>query len=228
MKIYSIAIDGPAGSGKSTIAKILSEKLGIVYIDTGAMYRTVAYYCMSNGIRTTNGEAVEKALDSIKMEIKMHDGVQHMILNGSDVTGLIRTAEVGQGASDVGTFIPVRDRLVEMQQDMAKKISVVMDGRDIGTVVLPNAEVKIYLNADVEERARRRLKVFQAQGRNDTLCDVIDQIKQRDHNDMTREYNPLRKAENAVEIDTTGMSVEDVADAVLKIVNEKTGENQCK
>ena len=115
-----------------------------------------------------------------------------------------------------------------MQQDMAKKISVVMDGRDIGTVVLPNAEVKIYLNADVEERARRRLKEFQAQGRNDTLCDVIDQIKQRDHNDMTREYNPLRKAENAVEIDTTGMSVEDVADAVLKIVNEKTGENQCK
>lgn len=228
MKIYSIAIDGPAGSGKSTIAKILSEKLGIVYIDTGAMYRTMAYYCMSNGISTTNGEAVEKALDSIKMEIKMNDGVQHMILNGSDVTGLIRTAEVGQGASDVGTFIPVRDRLVEMQQDMAKKISVVMDGRDIGTVVLPNAEVKIYLNADVEERARRRLKEFQVQGRNDTLCDVIEQIKQRDHNDMTREYNPLRKAENAVEIDTTGMSVEDVADAVLKIVNEKTGENQCK
>lgn len=226
MKIYSIAIDGPAGSGKSTIAKILSEKLGIVYIDTGAMYRTVAYYCMANGISTTNGEAVEKALDSIKMEIKMNDGIQHMILNGRDVTGLIRTAEVGQGASNVGTFIPVRDRLVEMQQDMAKKISVVMDGRDIGTVVLPNAEVKIYLNADVEERARRRLKEFQAQGRKETLCDVIEQIKQRDHNDMTREYNPLRKAENAVEIDTTGMSVENVADAVLKIVNEKTGENQ--
>ena len=111
---------------------------------------------------------------------------------------------------------------------MAKKISVVMDGRDIGTVVLPNAEVKIYLNADVEERARRRLKEFQAQCKKETLCDVIEQIKQRDHNDMTREYNPLTKAENAVEIDTTGMSVDNVADAVLKIVNEKTGENQWK
>ncbi len=158
MKIYSIAIDGPAGSGKSTIAKVLSERLGIIYVDTGAMYSTVAYYCMKNGISTTDGQAVAEALENINMDIKMEDGVQHMILNGEDVTGFIRSAEVGQGASDVGTFVPVRDRLVEMQQEMATKISVVMDGRDIGTVVLPKAEVKIYLNADVEERARRRLK----------------------------------------------------------------------
>lgn len=224
MKVYSIAIDGPAGSGKSTIAKILAEKLNIVYIDTGAMYRTVAYYCVENGIATTDGENVAKALDDINLEIKMIDGIQHMILNGRDVTGLIRSAEIGQGASDVGVFIPVRDRLVEIQQEMAKTTSVVMDGRDIGTVVLPNAEVKIYLNADVEERARRRLKDFIAQGRTDTLEEVIEQIKIRDHNDMTRDYNPLRKAEGAVEIDTTGMTVDEAAEAVLKIVYEKTGE----
>lgn len=224
MKIYSIAIDGPAGSGKSTIAKVLSEKLGIIYVDTGAMYRTVAYYCMEKGISITDGSAVEKALDNIDMEIKMADGVQHMILNGKDVTDFIRSAEVGQGASDVGVFIPVRDKLVEMQQEMASKISVVMDGRDIGTVVLPKAEVKIYLNADVEERAKRRLKEFVEKGKTDTLENVVEQIKQRDHNDMTREYNPLRKADDAVEIDTTGMTVEQVAAEVLKIVYEKTGE----
>ncbi len=224
MKIYSIAIDGPAGSGKSTIAKILSEKLGIIYVDTGAMYRTVALYCIENGISTTDGEAVNKALNDIILGIEMEDGVQRMILNGRDVTSLIRTAEVGQGASDVGTFVPVRDRLVEMQQKLAKQISVVMDGRDIGTVVLPNAEVKIYLNARVEERAKRRLKDFEAQGKTDTLEAVIEQIRQRDRNDMTREYNPLRKADDAVEIDTTGMTIEEVADAVLKIVYEKTGE----
>lgn len=224
MKIFSIAIDGPAGSGKSTVAKILAEKLNIVYIDTGAMYRTVAYYCVENGIATTDEENVVKALDNINLEIKMIYGIQHMILNGKDVTGLIRSAEIGQGASDVGVFIPVRDRLVEIQQEMAKTTSVVMDGRDIGTVVLPNAEVKIYLNADVEERARRRLKDFIAQGRTDTLEEVIEQIKIRDHNDMTRDYNPLRKAEGAVEIDTTGMTVDEAAEAVLKIVYEKTGE----
>lgn len=224
MKIYSIAIDGPAGSGKSTIAKVLSEKLGIIYVDTGAMYRTVAYYCMKNGISTTDGKAVEEALKSIDMEIKMADGVQHMILNGEDVTNFIRSAEVGQGASDVGTFIPVRDKLVEMQQAMAEKTSVVMDGRDIGTVVLPKAEVKIYLNAHVEERAKRRLKEFMEKGKADTLENVVEQIKQRDHNDMNREYNPLRKADDAIEIDTTGMTIDEVADEVLKIVYEKTGE----
>ncbi|MCD8036800.1 MAG: (d)CMP kinase [Clostridiales bacterium] len=224
MKIYSIAIDGPAGSGKSTIAKILSEKLGIIYVDTGAMYRTVALYCMENGISTTDGKAVEKALDDINLGIEMTDGVQRMILNGRDVTSLIRTAKAGQGASDVGTIVAVRDKLVEMQQKMAQKTSVVMDGRDIGTVVLPNAEVKIYLNADVEERAKRRLKDFSAQGKTETLEAVVEQIKQRDHNDMTREYNPLRKAEGAIEIDTTGMTVDEVAEAVMKIVYEKTGE----
>ena len=224
MKIYSIAIGGPAGSGKSTVAKILSEKLGIVYVDTGAMYRTAAYYCMTNGIDTKDGNAVAAAMEKINMDIKTVDGVQHMILNGEDVTAFIRTAEVGQGASDVGTFVPVRDKLVEMQQKIAEKISVVMDGRDIGTVVLPNAEVKIYLNADVTERAKRRLKDFELQGRKETLDEVIEQIKQRDHNDMTRDYNPLRKAESAVEIDTTGMTADEAAALISKIVYEKTGE----
>ena len=188
------------------------------------MYRTVAYYCMKNGINTTDGKAVEAALDSIDMEIKMEGGIQHMILNGEDVTDHIRSAEVGQGASDVGVFIPVRDKLVKMQQEMAEKVSVVMDGRDIGTVVLPKAEVKIYLNADVEERAKRRLKDFVEKGKTDTLENVVEQIKQRDHNDMTREYNPLRKADDALEIDTTGMTIDQVTSEVLKIVYEKTGE----
>lgn len=224
MKVFSIAIDGPAGSGKSTIAKILSEKLGIIYVDTGAMYRTVAYYCYKNLISTKDGQAVSRALDHIQMDIQMTNGIQHMILNGEDVTGQIRTAEIGQGASDVGVFIPVRDRLVKMQQEIAKKTSVVMDGRDIGTVVLPDAEVKVYLNADVEERARRRLKEFAAQGKTDTLEEVIGQIKARDYNDTTRKYNPLKKAEDAVEIDTTGMSVDEVVKEVLDIVEFKTGE----
>ncbi len=224
MKVFSIAIDGPAGSGKSTIAKILSDKLGIIYVDTGAMYRTVAYYCYKNGISTKNGRAVCSALNNIKMDIKMNNGIQHMILNGEDVTGLIRTAEIGQGASDVGVFVPVRDKLVEMQQELAKKTSVVMDGRDIGTVVLPKAEVKIYLNADVKERAKRRLKDFAAQGKTDTLEEVIEQIKVRDHNDMTREYNPLKKADDAIEIDTTGMTIDEVVNNVLNIVEVKTGE----
>ncbi|MEA4973301.1 Cytidylate kinase [bioreactor metagenome] len=224
MKVFSIAIDGPAGSGKSTVAKILSDKLGIIYVDTGAMYRTVAFYCFKNGVSTKDGEAVGTALKNIRMDIKMTDGVQRMILNGEDVTGLIRTAEIGQGASDVGVFIPVRDKLVEMQQEIAKKASVVMDGRDIGTVVLPDAKVKIYLNADVEERAKRRLKDFAAQGKTDTLEEVIEQIKIRDNNDMTREYNPLKKAEDAIEIDTTGMTIDEVVNGVLDIVETKTGE----
>lgn len=224
MKVFSIAIDGPAGSGKSTVAKILSEKLGIIYVDTGAMYRTVAYYCFKEGLSTKDGKAVGTALNNIEMDIKMTGSVQHMILNGEDVTGLIRTAEIGQGASDVGVFIPVRDKLVEMQQKIAKKTSVVMDGRDIGTVVLPNAEVKIYLNADVKERAKRRLKDFVAQGKTETLEEVIEQINFRDHNDMTREYNPLKKAEDAVEIDTTGMTIDEVVKNVIDIVETKTGE----
>lgn len=224
MKVFSIAIDGPAGSGKSTVAKILSDELGIIYVDTGAMYRTVAYYCFKNGISTKDGEAVGTALKNIRMDIKMTDGVQRMILNGEDVTGLIRTAEIGQGASDVGVFVPVRDKLVEMQQEIAKKTSVVMDGRDIGTVVLPDAKVKIYLNADVEERAKRRLKDFAAQGKTDTLEEVMEQIKVRDRNDMSREYNPLKKAEDAIEIDTTGMTIDEVVNGVLDIVETKTGE----
>ena len=223
MKRISIAIDGPAGSGKSTIAKILSKKLGFVYIDTGAMYRTVAYYCIENGISPTDEVPVVEALDNIEMDIKMEDSIQHMILNGKDVTSLIRTAEVGQGASDVGVFIPVRDKMVSIQQEMAKKISVVMDGRDIGTVVLPDAEVKLYMIADVNERARRRFVEFQAQGKPDTYEEVVEQIKFRDHNDMTRDYNPLRKADGAIEIDTTGKSIDETAEQVLDIIFEKTG-----
>lgn len=220
MKRYSIAIDGPAGSGKSTIARMLSQKLGIVYIDTGAMYRSVAYFCMSGGIDTRDKNDVESAVDSIDLKIKMTDGTQHMLLNGEDISGLIRTAEVGQGASDVAVFPHVRERLVEMQQDMAKKISVIMDGRDIGTVVLPEAEVKIYLTAGTEERARRRMKEFEAQGVDVSLKEVIDQIEKRDHNDMTRECNPLRKADDAIEIDSTNMTAAEVADRVIEIVNE--------
>ncbi|GFI61169.1 cytidylate kinase [Clostridiales bacterium] len=226
MEHYSIAIDGPAGSGKSTIAKLLSKRLGIVYVDTGAMYRGVAYYCMENGISTKDREAVEEAMDSIYMEIKMADGVQRIILNGKDISPFIRTADVGQGASDVGVFAYVRERLVKIQQEMAEKMSVIMDGRDIGTVVLPKAEVKIYLVARTEERARRRLKDYEAQGIKDSLSNVIEQIEKRDLNDMTRECNPLKKADDAIEIDSTNMTAEEVAETVINIVKEKVNTSE--
>ena len=218
--IFAIAIDGPASSGKSTIAKSISKKLGILYVDTGAMYRAVALFCIRKGISTTDEEAVNSVLDEIDMDIKTIDGIQHIILNGEDVSDKIRTQEVGQGASDVAVFFNVRERLVEIQRNIAKEESVVMDGRDIGTNVLKDAQYKIYLTASLEERASRRYAEYVAAGENFTLEEVKAQLAIRDKNDMEREHNPLTKAEGALEIDSTNMSIEEVENAILDYVQK--------
>ena len=221
---YNIAIDGPAGAGKSTIAKRLAKELGAIYVDTGAMYRAMAYYFIQKGVDKEDIDTITKLCKDVEVSISYENGEQQVILNGENITGFIRQEAVGNMASATSVYPVVREKLVELQRQLAARENVVMDGRDIGTVVLPNAEVKIYLNADVTERAKRRLKDFELQGRKETLDEVIEQIKQRDHNDMTRDYNPLRKAESAVEIDTTGMTADEAAALISKIVYEKTGE----
>lgn len=221
MKRFSIAVDGPAGSGKSTVAKQVAKQLGMIYVDTGAMYRTVALYCMQEHISLEDEAAVVAALDNLNMEIQPQAEGQRIFLNGQDVTEQIRAAEIGKGASTVGAYQKVRERMVELQQAMAQEHSVIMDGRDIGTVVLPEAEVKIYLDAGVEERARRRMGELEAKGETADLEEIKKMILQRDHNDMNRVHSPLRKAEDAVSLDSTGMCVEEVMQAILKIVAER-------
>lgn len=221
MENFAIAIDGPAGSGKSTVAKIIAEKLGIIYVDTGAMYRAVALFCIRNGVDTTDEIAVNMLLPKIQIRIVLENGMQKIFLDDEDVTGKIRTQEVGQGASDVGLILAVREKLVEIQRDLAKGSSVIMDGRDIGTNVLTNAQVKIYLNASVEERAKRRLGELEGNGIKANLDEVMSQIIFRDKNDMTREHNPLKKANDAIEVDTTNMDIDQVVTEIIRIKEKK-------
>ncbi len=221
MKRFAIAVDGPAGSGKSTVAKAVAKELGIIYVDTGAMYRTVALHCSQKDIPLEEEAAVVASLDSLDMRIEPHAEGQRIFLNGEDVTAKIRTAEIGKGASTVGAYQKVRERMVELQQAMAREHSVIMDGRDIGTVVLPEAEVKIYLDAGVEERAKRRMGELEAQGKSVDFVEIRKMIMERDRNDMNREHSPLRKAEDAIGLDSTGMSVEQVTRAILDIVAER-------
>ncbi len=221
MKNIAVAVDGPAGSGKSTVAKLIAKNMNIVYIDTGAMYRTVGLYCIENGIDTENEKDVESVLDNIKMDIKANIDGQTIFLNGEDVTLKVRTQEAGKAASHVAAILAVREKLVEIQRNMAKGTSVIMDGRDIGTNVLPNAEVKIFLNASVEERAIRRVGELKALGENPDFDEVKEQIKKRDYNDINREHNPLKKADDAIEIDTTGMTINEVTEKISNIIKEK-------
>jgi len=221
MKRFAIAVDGPAGSGKSTVAKAVARKLGIVYVDTGAMYRTVALHCIQECISLADEAAVVASLDGLNMRIQPDTDGQKIFLNEEDVTAKIRTAEIGRGASDVGAYQKVRERMVEIQQKMAKELSVIMDGRDIGTVVLPEAEVKIYLDAGVEERARRRVGELEAKGETADFEEIKKLIIQRDYNDMNREHSPLKKADDAVVLDSTSMTVEEVQQAILDIVQER-------
>lgn len=215
MKRFAIAIDGPAGSGKSTAAKEAAKRLGMIYVDTGAMYRTLALACMQAGVATAEEAAVLPVLEGIDMRIEPRADGQRIFLDGKDVTAEIRTPEIGKGASEVAAFQRVRERLVEIQQGLARQYPVVMDGRDIGTVVLPQAEVKIYLDASVEERARRRLGELQAQGKREELSAVMEQIRRRDEADRNREHSPLRMAEDAVLLDSTEMGEEEVVQAIL-------------
>ena len=221
MKRFAIAVDGPAGSGKSTVAKMVARKLGIIYVDTGAMYRTVALHCTQENIPLEEEAAVVAALDGLNMRIQPDTEGQRIFLNEEDVTAKIRTAEIGKGASVVAAYQNVRERMVELQQEMAQEQSVIMDGRDIGTVVLPHAEVKIYLDADAGERARRRVGELEAKGETADFEEIKKMIIQRDYNDMHREHSPLKKAEDAISLDSTGMSIEEVLQAILDITAER-------
>ena len=221
MKI-NVALDGPSGAGKSTIAKAVAKKLEYVYVDTGALYRTIAYYVISNGVDTKDEGAVAACLDKIGVSLEYIGGAQHVMLNGEDVSDKIRTPEISMGASAVSAMPKVREFLFGLQQDIAKKNNIIMDGRDIGTVVLPNAQVKIFLTATAEERANRRFKELQEKGDPSTYEQVLEDIKQRDYNDMHRDIAPLKKADDAVEVDSTKMTLDEVIDEIVRIIKEKT------
>jgi cytidylate kinase len=214
---YNIAIDGPAGAGKSTIAKKLAEKLGFVYIDTGAMYRAMAYYYMNKGVDIDDKEAVIAEFDNINIELKYIDGVQHIYLNKEDVSSLIRTAEVGENASKVSAIAEVRKKLVALQQEIARSINVVMDGRDIASVVLPDADLKIYLTASVEVRAQRRYKERIEKGEDADLAAIEEEIRQRDYRDMHRDASPLVCVPEAVVVDTSYMSIDEVLEHIISL-----------
>ena len=223
-KTISIAIDGPAGAGKSTIAKRLAKELGYYYVDTGAIYRTVAYFMDLLGIAPKDIDGVSRYIDELNVEIEYdEDGLQHMIMNGMDVTGDIRTQDISQKASLISAHAVVREMLLDMPRDVAKKHNVIMDGRDIGTVVLPRANVKIFLTASVEVRAQRRYLELQAKGAKDSYEKVLADIKQRDHQDTTREIAPLKQAKDAVLVDSTDLDVEAVVEKIRGIVAEKVG-----
>ena len=223
-KTYSIAIDGPAGAGKSTIARRLAKELGYHYVDTGAIYRTVAYFMDLLGVSPKDVDGVERYIDELTIEIEYDDdGVQHMIMNGMDVSGDIRTQDISQKASLVSAHAVVRDMLLDMQRDVAKKHNVIMDGRDIGTVVLPRANVKIFLTANPEVRAQRRYDELIAKGQKANLPQILKEIQQRDYQDTHRPIAPLKQAKDAVKVDTSALDIEGVVAAIKAIVAEKIG-----
>lgn len=212
-----IALDGPAGAGKSTIAKKVAEQLKFVYIDTGAMYRTLALACIKNNIDISDEDKVSETAENAGLDIKYIDGVQHMMLDDEDVSTQIRTEQVSKAASDTSKYKRVRDRLVKLQQELAEKYNVVMDGRDIGTVVLPKADLKIFMTASAEVRALRRFNEYTEKGIECDLPSIKKDIEQRDYNDSHRANSPLKMAEDAVELDTTDMGIEQVTAEVIKL-----------
>lgn len=217
-KIHAVAIDGPAGAGKSTVAKIVSRELGYIYVDTGAMYRAIALFFLKKGISAEDRTAMEAALPEIDVSIRYEDGAQKVLLNGEDVSGLIRTEEVGNMASAASAFPPVRAKLLSLQRGLAEREPVVMDGRDIGTVVLPDADTKIYLTASVEVRAKRRYKELTEKGISCSLSEIAKDIEARDWRDMHRETAPLKKADDAVLVDSSDMTLEEVCSTILAVV----------
>lgn len=217
---YVVAIDGPAGAGKSTIAKLVAKDLHAIYVDTGAMYRAMALYMLRNGLTAKDSDRFGTMCQDADISIRFVDGVQTVFLNGENVNGLIRTEEVGNMASKVSANRMVREKLVDLQRKLAKGNDIVMDGRDIGTNVLPDAKPKIYLTASSEVRAKRRFEELKAKGE---ICDIaaIEQdIITRDHQDMTREISPLKQAEDAILVDSSDMSIEEVKDKIIAIVHD--------
>ncbi len=217
----NIAIDGPAGAGKSTIARKVAQDLSYIYVDTGAMYRAMALYIIRRGIDPDDETAIGDACKNAEISITYRDGEQVVLLGNENVNGLIRTPDVSQMASKSSVNREVRIKLVQLQQTLAKKENVVMDGRDIGTVVLPDAQVKIYLTASVEVRAKRRFLEMQEKGQEAILSEIESEIVERDHRDMTREISPLKQAADAVLVDTSGMSIREVTEVILDIVHSK-------
>lgn len=216
---YSVAIDGPAGAGKSTIAKIISREMGYIYVDTGAMYRAMAVYFSKNKVNPEDESAINEAVKNVDIKIEYQNGEQQVILNGENVTGLLRTEETGNMASKTSKYKEVRSKLVELQRELAKTTDVVMDGRDIGTTVLPDAFVKIYLTASSDARAKRRYDELMAKGEQCDLSAIKEDIEKRDYQDMHREISPLKQAEDAVLLDTSDMNIEQVVAAMRDIID---------
>lgn len=224
MKTISVAIDGPAGAGKSTIARRLAAELGYRYVDTGAIYRTVAYFMDLWGVSPKDVDGVNRYIDELTVEIEYdEDGLQHMMMNGMDVTKDIRTPDISQKASLVSAHACVRDMLLDMQRELAEQNNVVMDGRDIGTVVLPHATVKIFLTASPEVRAKRRCDELSAKGQKVDYNKVLKDIQQRDYQDTHREIAPLKMSRDSIKVDTSDMTIEEVLEKLKDIVAQKVG-----
>ncbi len=219
----AIAIDGPAGAGKSTISKSAAKQLGFIYIDTGALYRTVGLAASRAGVEPVEGREVDDLLSKIKVELTFNDkGEQVVLLDGEDVSGLIRTPEASMMASKISAIPSVRAYLLDLQRDMAKKNNVIMDGRDIGTVILPDAKVKIFLTASPEARAERRYKELVEKGMDVKYEDILEDVKTRDYNDMHREIAPLKQADDAILADTTEIDLQGSIDLIVKIIKENS------
>ena len=218
--MYNIAIDGPAGAGKSTIAQIVAKDLGFIYVDTGAMYRTLALACFRDGIDTTDEDAVVAKCESVKVTLGYEDGVQKVYLNGEDVSDEIRREEIGNLTSAIAVYPGVRKILVALQQDLASKNNVVMDGRDIGTAVLPNADLKVYLTASVECRAKRRYDQLLENGQTGDLAEIEKDIEDRDYRDMNRDVSPLKQADDAVLVDSSDMTIDETVQKIISLTKE--------
>ena len=214
---YNVAIDGPAGAGKSTIAKLVAKEQGYIYVDTGAMYRGLAIHFLDKGIQPQETEKVIEACKDAEVTIAYEDAVQHVYLNGKDISSRLRNEEVGNMASVTSAIPEVRKKLLELQQNLAKTQNVIMDGRDIGTCVLPHADVKVYLTASVETRAKRRYQELQEKGEDCNLEEIAHDIEERDHRDMTREIAPLKQAEDAVLVDSSDMTIAEVVKTIVDL-----------
>ena len=220
---FNVAIDGPAGAGKSTVAKSVAALKNFIYVDTGAMYRAMALYFLRQGIDKTDENAINAVLDKVEITIRYENGAQQVILNGENVSGLIRTEEVGNMASATSVYKKVREKLVELQKELARQADVIMDGRDIGTCVLPDADVKVYLTASSAVRAKRRYNELKEKGTDCDLDEIEKDIIDRDYRDMHRENSPLKQAEDAVLLDSSDMTLKEVVAAIVAMIEKKQG-----
>ena len=225
---YNVAIDGPAGAGKSTIAKLVAKEKGYIYVDTGAMYRGLAIHFLDKGIQPQETEKVIEACKDAEVTIAYEDAVQHVYLNGKDISSRLRNEEVGNMASVTSAIPEVRKKLLELQQNLAKTQNVIMDGRDIGTCVLPHADVKVYLTASVETRAKRRYQELQEKGEDCNLEEIAHDIEERDRRDMTREIAPLKQAEDAVLVDSSDMTINEVVTEIVALARERMQTATCR